>query len=147
IKKRLEPRYAARPASNTAHGKFDAAARIYNLASHLPYTLLSPSARGAMQEAEANKILARSRELFRNRDFARSAEGYRTVLRYFPRHANAHVMLARISEAQGKLPEAIDSFNSALKLDPNLPSALHDLGVLLVRMSQPRRAIPVLEKL
>jgi len=100
-----------------------------------------------MQEAEANKILARSRELFRNRDFARSAEGYRTVLRYFPRHANAHVMLARISEAQGKLPEAIDSFNSALKLDPNLPSALHDLGVLLVRMSQPRRAIPVLEKL
>jgi DNA replication and repair protein RecF len=40
-------------------------------------------------------------------------------------------MLARIFEAQGQLSQAIDSFASALKLEPELPSALHDLGVLL----------------
>src|SRR5215471_5429688 len=100
-----------------------------------------------MQEAEANRILAQSREFFRQREFARSAEGYRAVLAHFPKHANAHVMLGRISEAQGQIQPAIESFTRALKVDPESVGALHDLGVLLVRASQAPRAIKVLERL
>ncbi len=100
-----------------------------------------------MKEADANNILAQAREHYRRRDFARAEECYRAVLRQFPGHAPAHSMLGRNLEAQGMPQEAIKSYERALKLNPELPGALHDLGTLLVRTSQPRPAIVLLEKL
>ena len=100
-----------------------------------------------MKEADANRILAQAREHFRKRDFARAEECYRAVLRHFPGHAPAHAMLARNLEAQGMPQAAIKAYERALKLNPDLPGALHDLGGLLVRMSQVQPAIVLLERL
>jgi protein O-mannosyl-transferase len=67
---------------------------------------------------------------------------YKTVLRSHPR-ANAGTWnnLGGSLAAAGKVEEAIDAFQNALKLDPSLSSAHKNLGVALVRSGKLQEAL------
>ena len=100
-----------------------------------------------MKEADARRILAQAREHQQQQDYAKAEVGYRSVLRHFPRSANAHFLLARTLEAQGQVKPAIAAYERAVDLDPKATNALLSLGALLVRANHSGRAIAVLQRL
>ena len=113
------------------------------LASALP---LPASTQGQAVPPEIQNQLRIAQEAEKNKDYERSAGAYRKILRIQPQWALIHQSLGVVRHLQNKYPEAISSFETALKLDPALWGSYLFLGMDYYRTNQFSRAIPALQQ-
>ena len=95
---------------------------------------------------EIEEQLRIAQEAEKNKDYERSAEAYRKILKLQPQWALIHQSLGVVNHLQNKYPEAISSFETALKLDPTLWGSHLFLGMDYYRTNQFSRAIPALQQ-
>lgn len=100
-----------------------------------------------MRKSDAERTLARTRELFRRKDFAKAETACRNVLRHYPRHATALSMLGANLAGQGNADKAIKAYQKALEIEPDQTATLNNLGNLLVRLKRHDEAIRTLQQL
>lgn len=107
--------------------------------SRLSYAQTSP-------EKQIEQYLLEAQKAEKDRDYQRSVEAYRKILKIRPRWALIHQSLGVVYHLQSRYPEAISAFEQALKLDPGLWGAHLFLGMDYYRTNQFQKAIPALEK-
>jgi tetratricopeptide (TPR) repeat protein len=64
-----------------------------------------------------------------------------------PDHASAHSNLGAAFEARGRLADALDSYQSALRLQPDSPTVLQSSGKILLQLDCPAEALTYFERL
>ncbi|MGA2137857.1 MAG: tetratricopeptide repeat protein, partial [Verrucomicrobiia bacterium] len=69
-----------------------------------------------------------------------------TLLARFERYGDAHNLLGFYLGQSGRMPEAIEQFEQALRFDPDKAEAHYNLGVALAQTGKPREAIEQLER-
>ncbi|MDI6842864.1 MAG: tetratricopeptide repeat protein [Anaerosomatales bacterium] len=67
---------------------------------------------------------------------ARAVENLAEAVRKDPRNPNARILLAQALAGQGRLNDAIEQFQAALKLDEDNPAALEGLGMIALKQQQ-----------
>ncbi|MCX8007442.1 MAG: tetratricopeptide repeat protein [Coriobacteriia bacterium] len=67
---------------------------------------------------------------------ARAVENLAEAVRRDPKNPNARILLAQALAGQGRLNEAIEQFQAALKLDEANPAALEGLGMIAMRQQE-----------
>lgn len=67
---------------------------------------------------------------------ARAVENLAEAVRRDPKNPSARILLAQALAAQGRLNEAIEQFQAALKLDEDNPAALEGLGMIAMRQQE-----------
>jgi Tfp pilus assembly protein PilF len=79
--------------------------------------------------------------------YAEAEESFGHVLYNSPRDANANLMMGLAQGGQGKLADARDHFERAIKYDDNLILAHMELGVVLAKQGKTDKANAVLDDL
>lgn len=83
------------------------------------------------QYLEAGRLVNRhAQKLAQENRFDEAAAQYRETLRFLPHNAESHAGLGLVLEHQGRLAEAREEFKEALRLDPLLKTAEHELRKL-----------------
>ena len=95
---------------------------------------------------EVEEQLRIAQEAEKSKDYERSAGAYKKILKIQPKWALIHQSLGVVNHLQNRYPEAISSFETALKLDPTLWGSYLFLGMDYYRINQFSRAIPALQK-
>ncbi len=95
---------------------------------------------------EVEEQLRIAQEAEKSKDYERSAGAYKKILKVQPKWALIHQSLGVVNHLQNRYPEAISSFEIALKLDPTLWGSYLFLGMDYYRINQFSRAIPALQK-
>lgn len=67
---------------------------------------------------------------------ARAVANLAEAVRKDPKNPNARILLAQALAGQGRLNEAIEQFQAALKLDEDNPAALEGLGMIALKQQQ-----------
>ena len=95
---------------------------------------------------EVEEQLKIAQEAEKIKDYERSAGAYKKILKIQPKWALIHQSLGVVNHLQNRYPEAISSFETALKLDPTLWGSYLFLGMDFYRTNQFSKAIPALQK-
>jgi tetratricopeptide (TPR) repeat protein len=95
---------------------------------------------------EIEKYLQAAQEAERSKDYVRSVEAYRAILKIRPDLAVIHQSLGVVCHLQNLFPEAITAFEKALSLDQKLWGSRLFLGMDYYRTNQFAKAIPELQK-
>lgn len=67
---------------------------------------------------------------------ARAVENLAEVVRSDPKNPGARILLAQALAAQGRLNEAVEQFQAALKIEEDNPAALEGLGMIAMRQQE-----------
>ena len=92
---------------------------------------------GAQKEGSAAlraaDLTQQAQELLRNGQPGKAQEQLQKAIAMAPDSVQAHVLLADADAQLGNVNEAIRNYEIVLKLSPNYPSALYNLGILQLR--------------
>jgi tetratricopeptide (TPR) repeat protein len=83
---------------------------------------------GAITVATTEELLARATRSYEQGAFAEAEELCREILEQQPRHAEAHYLLGLALKSQGRLADAVASFQQAIYCRPNFSEAASELG-------------------
>src|SRR6185503_3248082 len=97
----------------------------------------TPPSQTALNEAAA---------LLQSHRFDEAEAATRKILNTNPKNPDAHALLALVLDQRGQPADAEREYQTALKLKPNLVSALTNFGVLLARTNRPTEAIAKFEE-
>jgi len=100
---------------------------------------------GDEDREHAAALLDEALELQRQGALGEAIEAYRRSIAACAT-AEGHTYLGWALALQGKLDDAIQHCEIAIRLDPELGNAYNDIGVYLMRRGEPDRAIPWLER-
>jgi tetratricopeptide (TPR) repeat protein len=84
---------------------------------------------------EASKVFTQATEAMRRGDLDHAGDGFAAVTKLAPSFAEAHFNLGLVREDQGRLAEAIGSFEKALTLKPRLHGANLFLAVAYYKLN------------
>ncbi len=84
----------------------------------------------------AEELLALASHSCQQGDFQEAEQYYRQILEDDPRHAEGHFGLGRALRGQGRLTEAVASFQHAVQLRPDFPDAYSALGAVFLQSVQ-----------
>jgi tetratricopeptide (TPR) repeat protein len=79
-------------------------------------------------------------------EYTQAAEALHQLLAVSPDDAEAHFFLGVAQMEQQHWDDAIESFERATQLDPELTSAWHNIGYCYYRQDRPDPAIPYLQR-
>lgn len=100
-----------------------------------------------LEPRAADTLVNRGWVLVELRRYDDAAAAFEAALALQPRMARAHAGLgSALVEARGDYPEGMKRYLAAVKLDPENPALLNDLGWIAYRMSQYPEAVAALEK-
>ncbi|HNQ87765.1 MAG TPA: tetratricopeptide repeat protein [Verrucomicrobiota bacterium] len=77
---------------------------------------------------------------------SKAAEHLREILRVAPTNPQAHLLLGAIAAEEKQYPEAAESYERALLLDPDFAPAYYDLAAMQITLGQSAAALETLEK-
>jgi tetratricopeptide (TPR) repeat protein len=89
--------------------------------------------------------LQQAAEAAQRQDFHAAVAEYRAVIEMDPAHAEAHARLGMTYRRTGQLPEAVASFEQALRIAPQLPRVGILLAVAYMELGRNKDAVPLLE--
>jgi tetratricopeptide (TPR) repeat protein len=95
---------------------------------------------------EVSKILSQASEAMRRGDLEAAGDGFATAAKAAPDFAEAHFNLGLVREEQGRLDEAIASFEKALALKPGLHGANLFLAVAYYKLNHFDQALAAARK-
>jgi len=79
-------------------------------------------------------------------DLDRAGEDYGAALKADERQVETHFNLATVQEARGSYVKALESYQSVLRRQPGHEAALNNVGVLYLRINEPKKAVSLFEK-
>ena len=97
------------------------------------------------QRERASALLDEGLELQRHGAVGEAMRAYRESIAACP-SAEAYTYLGWALAEIGRLDDAIECCETAIRLDPDLGNPYNDVGVYLMRRGEPDRAIPWLER-
>jgi tetratricopeptide (TPR) repeat protein len=89
--------------------------------------------------------LRQARDLLQSHNLPEARKVLEDVVRRRPDSAEAWLLLADTYSQLGMEGEAIQGYQTTLKLQPNAPNALYNVGILLLRRNRREEAAPYLE--
>src|SRR5579864_469701 len=93
----------------------------------------------------AEACYASGQALLERGDYAGAKAQLEQAVTLAPRHAQAHMGLAKANRQMGNWPDAERSVRAALEADPRFAAAAHYLGALLVEQDRLSEALPFLQ--
>jgi tetratricopeptide (TPR) repeat protein len=93
-----------------------------------------------------NEALSAAWDAFQAKDLPRAEQIYRMIVQHSPAVAHAWYMLGAVQQVQGRLAEAVASYQEAIRLVPEFPEACNNLGVALHAMGRGDEAIATLRR-
>jgi tetratricopeptide (TPR) repeat protein len=101
---------------------------------------------GFQQSEEITARFKRAIELQRQGALEEAAAEYRAVIKSVPDYAEAHANLGAVMSRLGRYAEAVDGYEEALRLNPQLTPILLNLGIAHYRAEQFAKAAVVLDR-
>ncbi len=90
--------------------------------------------------SEIKEMFERGKQHFDNKNYPRAEQLFTRVLRSGARFADVHNMMGIIHHIDGKFNNAIESFEEALKINPNYTEATLNLAVLFNDLGEYKKA-------
>ena len=93
-----------------------------------------------------NALLSIGQEFYRKGEYTSTVYYSEKVIEHNANNAMAHYLLGRANHKQGLLRDALNNYNTAINLDPNLGEAYLHRGALKLYMKQKNLACQDLQK-
>jgi S1-C subfamily serine protease len=95
---------------------------------------------------KADKLAEEGFELFKSNETLKAMRKFEECVKVYPNSFRANFFMGFINLLQEKAPEAQKYFDTAIKLQPNSPETMSNLGLLLINKKQYGPAIKMMHK-